>query len=221
MSPLMIVGVVLALVSAFGAWQYNRANDLVDKLAVSQTAHLADQKQAALVNETNLNTIADMRETAVENQMSLRYVTDQFNSIASANDFLRQQTDKWRSRLDDETFKRPKVVARAARAAISRSMRRAECITDPKCDPNSARKAVTDPSSPSKSKPTKRPAAPPADPGNSERDGGTGGSGGEPPIRFDVLHNTRSAILSAVGKRTNSIFSKTQKLSGSVRKSDQ
>ena len=193
----------------FGYWQYDRANDLQTSLAHSEAARAEDQRTAFETNEKNMHAIMDLREKAAQGQMELNYVNDKFNLIAEANDHLRNQANKWRKRLDDETFKRPKVVARAARRTINRSMRRAECITDPKCRPGPDGEPQFDPADTAKSLEPGGAGADTDNPEVGEGDAGAVGSGRDPTFRPAVLQQPGSTIVSAVGRRTHSLLTQT------------
>jgi regulator of replication initiation timing len=204
---LIVLGILLLLATGAASWQYQRANGLQEALATSESARAADQATAKMANERNQQTIRELQAASIQNQIDLGLYAMRQQEIASENDRLRIAADKWRSRLDDETIKRPKVVARAARRAINSGMRRAECITDPDCDPNPDRNPGVDSPSASEGKQSGSPAANRNDAADRKADGNSGRGGGVSTVRPDVLRDTGSPDVSQLGERANSVIS--------------
>lgn len=148
--------VVILLFGGAAYWQYNRANEYQTALSKSEANRIADAKDAKRANDASLKTIADLKESAAELRVRLEFTNNELNDITAANETLKSQNDSWRSRLGAETLKRPKIAARAARIALNRVMRRAECITNFNCRVGPNGEELSDPTTPNKNNKTPR-----------------------------------------------------------------
>lgn len=118
-----VFALLIALGIASGAVYFQQSRiEVLNQNVATARADVATARAVVERQQQDMKRLSDRRD---KDQIALTALQVRLSGIRTERDAARARLDSWRGKLDVETIKRPAVVARAARIALNRSMRRA------------------------------------------------------------------------------------------------